>query len=62
MGNLKIQYCFKLPDDSHKTFHLEIDDNTIEIIENVPANPPLWTKLDFYQCPNCEQSFYLSLC
>ena len=53
MENIAIKYCFKLPDNTQEVFDLELDAQSLELVGNVPENPPQWTSLDFHQCPNC---------
>jgi uncharacterized protein DUF6901 len=53
MGTLEIKYCFRLPDDKEEVFHLELDVQSLELVRNIPENPPQWIRLGFHQCPNC---------
>lgn len=56
MGSIAIKYCFRLPDDTQEVFYLELDAQSLELVGNVPENPPQWTSLGFHQCPNCPLS------
>ena len=53
MGTIPIQYKFTLADGSKENFNLELNDNTLELINFAPENLPDWTKLDFHKCPHC---------
>jgi hypothetical protein len=53
MGNIKIRYCFGLPHHQREVFTLRLDDKNLELIGNVPENPPHWSHLEYHQCPNC---------
>jgi hypothetical protein len=51
--NLRIQYAFTLADGLKEVFDLELDPQTLELVRNGPKDLPLWTNLDFHQCPHC---------
>ena len=53
MYTISIQYFFTLPSGSEKVFHLKLDAKTLDLITDSPSVLPLWTNLDFNQCPNC---------
>lgn len=53
MNNLKFRYIFKWDDGIKNSYQLELDPETISIIQPHPAQVPEWAKLDFHQCPNC---------
>ena len=53
MSNIEIQYKFSLLNGEVKYFLLKFDENTFDLIQEIPANLPQWTKLDFLQCSNC---------
>lgn len=53
MKEIKITYCFHLPDGSMDTFDLVLDAHTLEMTTKPLENPPLWASLDFHQCQNC---------
>ena len=51
--SVTIRYCFTLADQSQEVFDLQLDPETLELINNRPEAPPSWTSLDFHQCPHC---------
>jgi hypothetical protein len=53
LGNIIIKYCFKFPNGTQEVFDLELDARSLELVVNIPENPPQWVNLDFHQCPNC---------
>jgi len=53
VDTISIQYCFTLSSGSQKVFHLRLDAKTLDLIIDSPCVMPLWTNLDFNQCPNC---------
>ena len=61
METLNIKYCFTLRDDSKQIFNLKLDKQNLELIGNHPEILPLWTNLDFYQCPNCPLTTHTHL-
>jgi hypothetical protein len=54
MKKISIQYRFALPDGNEEFFDLSLDATTIELLDNIPAQLPRWTALDFHQCPHCQ--------
>jgi hypothetical protein len=56
MGNMKIKYCFRLPDSTEEVFNLELDAESVELVNNMSKSSPEWARLDFHQCPNCPLS------
>ena len=48
-----IRYGFQMPDRSRENFKFELNANNLELESNLPRCLPPWTKLEFYQCPNC---------
>jgi len=50
---LEIEYKFKLPDKSEKSFKLQLNPRTVEIVRDNSSDLPEWTKLEFHKCPNC---------
>lgn len=56
MGNMKIKYCFRLPDDTKEVFNLELDAESVELVDIMSESPPEWVRLDFHKCPNCPLS------
>ena len=53
MENVTIQYCFTLANGIKKIICLQLDAQTLDLIVSNRGPMPLWTKLDFQQCPNC---------
>ena len=53
MELIKIRYCFKLGNEDQEVFVLQLNPETLELVENIPEELPDWTRLDFYQCPHC---------
>lgn len=53
MDAFNIQYCFKFPDGRQQTYDLKLDAKTLDLVVDLPEKSPLWTSLDFHQCPNC---------
>jgi hypothetical protein len=53
MKDITVQYRFKLANQSDEVFDINIDAQTLSIKNNIPDSLPDWTKLEFYQCPNC---------
>ena len=48
-----IRYYFRMPDNSHQDFKLELNTADLELRGNIPERLPAWTKLDFHQCSIC---------
>jgi len=48
-----IRYCFRMPDNSHQVFKLELNTANLELKGNIPEQLPQWAKLDFHQCSIC---------
>jgi len=57
-GQFEIRYSFTLPDGQVDCVALEIDSETIEMKNELPATLPDWTSLDFHKCTNCTLSDY----
>lgn len=53
MSNLRLTYRFALPDARERTFDLQLDQRTAELVSAPPADPPAWTELAFNQCSGC---------
>ncbi len=56
MNIMSIYYGFKFADDSEEVFHLQIDAQKFELINNIPDTLPSWAQLSFHQCPHCPLS------
>jgi len=50
-----IHYCytFVLGDDRRETFELHLDRLTLALQPQVREDPPDWTRLSYFMCPNC---------
>lgn len=53
METINIRYLFKLPDKRQEIIDLHLDPHTLDLMNEIPEQPPSWTKLDFYKCPHC---------
>lgn len=53
MDTIKVRYSFKLGKEVTETFDLRLDAQTLELKSDIPGVLPVWTKLDFHQCPHC---------
>lgn len=53
MKNLTITYAFRMPDNTHEVFRLELEPRTLELLGGRPKDLPDWTKLEFHKCPHC---------
>ena len=53
MNKLTFKYIFKWNDGHKHSYQLELDSETISIIQPIPEQTPDWARLDFHQCPNC---------
>ncbi|MCK4806106.1 MAG: hypothetical protein KAT09_00595 [Candidatus Aegiribacteria sp.] len=53
MNTVIIEYRFRLSDEKTEEFRVELDPDNLNLLAEVPENPPAWTELDFHQCPNC---------
>jgi hypothetical protein len=53
MDTIRICYRFTLASGTQEIFDLKLDARTLELKDNIPTDPPAWTKLSYHQCPNC---------
>lgn len=53
MGTFTITYVFRLPGGGSQTFDITLDERSLDLLKQTPADPPQWTALDFHQCPHC---------
>lgn len=53
MDNIKIRYHFKLGKNQDEIVDLELDAESLELVNKPCGDLPAWTKLDFNQCPHC---------
>ena len=47
------RYVFNFDDDSAKTFDIELDTQTLAVVNQEPTVYPEWTALNYCKCPNC---------
>jgi hypothetical protein len=53
MQTMNIRYYFTLPDGVQEVFDVQLDDQTLDLVGNIPDVLPSWTILGFHQCPHC---------
>jgi hypothetical protein len=53
MATFSIHYGFTFEDNSEERFHLQMDSQCCELVDNLPGTLPSWTQLTFQQCPHC---------
>ena len=53
MGIISFKYIFFLPEGRQVRMDIQLDSQSLNIINNCPDVLPEWTALDFYQCPHC---------
>ena len=53
MKNILIQYRFRKTNNSREDFNFQLDPVSLELISPIPEQLPIWTVLDFHQCPIC---------
>lgn len=53
MNPIEIEYCFLLEGDRRETFRVTIDSESLQTTHGFSKQPPSWTALGFFQCPNC---------
>lgn len=56
MESFNFRYIFRFPDDRKEVLDLHLDAQTLDLLESIPEELPLWTNLEFHQCPNCQLS------
>jgi len=56
MGSFTISYVFRLPVGGTRTFDITLDERTLDLLTQIPPDPPKWTALDFHQCPHCPMA------
>ena len=49
-------YQFRFADGSRREFSVKLREPTLELVSTPGGDEPEWTKLAFYQCPNCPLS------
>lgn len=50
---IKYIYKFSFNDGSAREFHINLDSQTLNLIQIEKKSPPEWTELNFFKCPNC---------
>ena len=53
VGIIHVQYRFTLPEGKIEVFDVNMDAETLKMIDQNPEALPAWTRLEFNQCPNC---------
>lgn len=53
MDTFNVQYRFTMSDGSREVFDLNIDARSLNMLVDIPDNPPFWTEIDYFQCPKC---------
>lgn len=53
MGMFHIVYNYSWEGGGRANFKLDLDDNTIVLLNDIPADLPEWTELEYYKCMNC---------
>jgi Domain of unknown function (DUF6901) len=56
MGMFTIEYRLVLPDRQKIKYSLQFDENSIQLMNNLPSELPEWAKLNFKQCAHCPLS------
>jgi hypothetical protein len=57
MKIINLRYLFRLPDSRQEIIDVCLDAKSLDLVNEVPANLPYWTALDFRQC-NAEETVY----
>ena len=52
--NITYQYSFRLADGREKVFEVELDDKTMDMVQESSSSHPPWTALGYCQCPHCS--------
>lgn len=53
MDTTKIRYCFDLKREQLEIFDIELDNQTLELVNRPSSDLPEWTRLEVYQCTHC---------
>ncbi|MBC2693744.1 MAG: hypothetical protein HF982_00370 [Desulfobacteraceae bacterium] len=56
MEIISFKYIFDLPEGRQVQMDIQLDSQSLNIINNCPYVLPEWAALDFYQCPHCPLS------
>ena len=47
---IDIRYIFKLPNGKEETFDVNLDSQTLVLLNKPPDDAPEWANLDFHRC------------
>ncbi len=50
---INIQYAFKMDEQRLEIIDLQLDTQTLDLLNSPGENLPFWAQLDFHQCPHC---------
>jgi hypothetical protein len=50
---INIQYAFKIDGKRFEIIDLQLDPQTLDLLNSPCEDLPFWTQLDFHQCPHC---------
>ena len=50
---ISYEYKFKFDDNTEKVFEINLDEQTLDLIQEPKDSYPEWTELAFYKCDNC---------
>lgn len=53
MGTIDVRYVLRLSSGEEKVFDLHFDERSLDLVKEIPQDPPPWTDLAFHQCPHC---------
>ncbi|MDW7773473.1 MAG: hypothetical protein SCH71_11345 [Desulfobulbaceae bacterium] len=53
MDIIKIRYCFDLKRERLEIFEIELDPQSLEVLNRPSHDLPEWTKLEVHQCTHC---------
>jgi hypothetical protein len=53
MDTVDIKYCFGFKGDRVETFDLQLDPQTLKLLNHSHEDLPEWTLLDYQKCPHC---------
>jgi hypothetical protein len=53
---MKYTYIFRLSDGTEKSFEINLDPDTLKLVNELPSEQPEWTRLEHMQCENCPLS------
>jgi len=51
-----LRYHFKLSNGQEKTFEVQLENPSMQLVPHSTAESPAWARLEFYQCSNCPLS------